>query len=89
MYIICRVRDMTESKRNEEADMAVFTSSAFALRRKMIVEALKKCGAVNEKTAKTLADAGVENPEQFMGSVEMMIASGVIHKTKDGRYYAD
>ena len=89
MYIICRVRDMTESSGKEEADMAVFTSSAFTLRRKMILEALKKCGAVNEKTAKTLADAGVENPEQFMGSVEMMIASGVIHKTKDGRYYAD
>ena len=69
--------------------MAVFTSSAFALRREMIVEALKKCGAVNEETAKTLTEAGVENPAQFMGSVEMMIASGVIHKTKDGRYYAD
>ena len=69
--------------------MAVFTSPAFALRKKIILEALKKCGVVNEKTAKTLSDAGVENPEQLMGFTEMMIASGAIHRTKDGKYYAD
>ena len=69
--------------------MAVFTSSAFALRKKMILEALKKSGAVTIETAKTLSDAGLENPTQFREYTERLVAMNVIHRTKDGRYYAD
>ena len=67
--------------------MAVFVSAAFTLRKKMILEALKKCGAVSKETAKTLSDAGVENPNQFEEYTERLVDLDVIRKTRDGRYY--
>jgi len=67
--------------------MAVFTSSVFALRKKMILEALRKCGAGSEETAKTLSDAGVENPDHFAEYTEKLVAMGWIRRTADGRYY--
>ena len=69
--------------------MAVFTSSVFALRKKMIIEALRKSGAVSRETAKTLTEAGVENPKQFEEYTEKLAAMNVIHRTGDGRYYVD
>lgn len=67
--------------------MAVFTSSAFALRRKLIVDALERCGAGTPETAKTLAEAGVENPDLFEEYTEKLVWLEVIRKTPDGKYY--
>ena len=67
--------------------MAVFTSSAFALRRKLIVDALDRCGARTPETAKTLAEAGVENPDLFEEYTEKLVWLEVIRGTADGTYY--
>ena len=67
--------------------MAVFTSAAFALRRKLITDALEKCGAMTPETAKTLAEAGVENPDLFEEYTEKLVWLEVIRKTQDGKYY--
>ena len=67
--------------------MAVFTSSAFALRRKLIVSALERCGARTPETAKTLAEAGVENPDLFEEYTEKLVLYEVLRKTADGKYY--
>ena len=67
--------------------MAVFTSSAFALRRKLIVDALARCGARTPETAKTMAEAGVENPDLFEEYTEKLVLYEVIRKTTDGKYY--
>lgn len=68
--------------------MAVFTSSAFALRRKRIVEALRDCGATGPVTARALADTGLENPDMFAEYTRTLVEMGVVGKTEDGRYYA-
>lgn len=67
--------------------MAVFTSSVFALRKKIILEALVTSGAKTEETAKTLKDAGVNNPDLFGEYTEKLVAMGLLGKTKDGRFY--
>ena len=67
--------------------MAVFTSSAFALRRKLIVDALKRSGAKAPETAKTLAEAGVENPDLFEEYTEKLVLYEVLRKTPEGKYY--
>ena len=67
--------------------MAVFTSTVFALRKKMILDALEACGAKSEETAKTLKDAGVVNPESFEEYTEKLAGMGLLGKTSDGRFY--
>ena len=67
--------------------MAVFTSSAFTLRRKIIVDALTAAKAFTRETALTLTEAGVENPDQFREYTERLVDMEVIGRTKDGRYY--
>lgn len=67
--------------------MAVFTSSAFTLRKKLITEALAAAKARTEETAVTLAEAGVENPDGFQEYTEKLVFVGTICRTKDGRYY--
>ena len=69
--------------------MAVYTSSVFALRKKMILEALADCGAKTEETAKTLQEAGVKNPEIFAEYTEKLVTMGLLKKTKDGRFYVE
>ena len=69
--------------------MAVFTSAAIALRKKIIIDALKNTGAINPETAKTLAEAGVENPDLFPEYTEQLIHLEFINKTEDGRYWID
>lgn len=58
------------------------------LRGKMIRDKLAACGAVSEETAKTLAEAGVFNPNGFRGVTEKQVKDKKIAKTADGRYYA-
>ena len=67
--------------------MAVFTSSAFAMRRKLITDALREAGAFTPETARTLADAGAENPDLFEEYTRQLTDLGIIHRTEDGRYY--
>ena len=67
--------------------MAVFTSSAFALRRKLIVEALTEAGANSPETARALDDTGLENPDMFAEYTRQLVDMEVIGRTADGRYY--
>ena len=69
--------------------MAVFTSAAFAMRKKLILRALEKSGAKSPETAKTLAEAGVENPELLPEYTEQLVDFEMIHKTADGKYWID
>lgn len=57
------------------------------IRRNVILKSLRACGAVSEETAKTLAEAGVINPNGFKRITDTLVRSGVIHRTLDGRYY--
>ena len=67
--------------------MAVFTSSVFALRRKMIVEALRDAGAISPETARALENTGLENPDMFAEYTQQLVDMKVIGKTADSRYY--
>ena len=57
--------------------MAVFTSSVFALRRKMITEALRNAGAVSPESARAL----------FAEFTARLVDMDVIRRTPDGRFY--
>ena len=67
--------------------MAVFTSNIFALRKKMILEGLAKAGAWSPETAKTLAEAGLKNPDLFMEYTQKLVLLGILRRTSDGKYY--
>ena len=69
--------------------MAVFTSSAFAMRRNLILEALRDAGAVSPETAKALEETGLVNTEIFAEYTQQLVDMRVIRSTADGRYYAD
>ena len=57
------------------------------IRRNLIIRKLRACGATSEQTAKTLAEAGVLNPDGFRRITERLVDNGIIHRTADGRYY--
>ncbi|MCR5041968.1 MAG: hypothetical protein K6C36_07735 [Clostridia bacterium] len=57
------------------------------IRKNTIVGKLKACGAVSEETAKTLAEAGVINPDGFRKITERLVETGSIRRTSDGKYY--
>jgi len=57
------------------------------IRRNVIIKKLKMCGATSIDTAKTLAEAGVINPNGFMQITDKLVETNVIHKTADGKYY--
>ena len=69
--------------------MAVFTSSALALRRKLILQALREAGAVGPESAKALSETDLINPDDFQEYTMELVSLGVIHRTPDGKYYAD
>ena len=69
--------------------MAVFTSSAMALRKKLIIEALRKAGANSPKTAKALTETDLENPDSFQEYTEDLADLNIIRRTPDGKYYVD
>ena len=69
--------------------MAVFTSAAFAMRKKLILGALEKSGANSPETAKTLEDAGVPNPDMFEEYTEKLVFLEIIRKTEDGKFFID
>ena len=53
----------------------------------MIVDALERCGARTPETAKTLAEAGMENPDLFEEYTEKLVLYEVLCRTPDGKYY--
>ena len=57
------------------------------IRKNVIVKHLTACGATSESTAKSLAEAGVVNPNGFKRITDRLVQSGVIHKTVDNKYY--
>ena len=69
--------------------MAVFTSSALALRRKLILQALREAGAVGPESAKAMSETELVNPDDFQEYTMQLVNLGVIHRTPDGKYYVD
>ena len=69
--------------------MAVFTSSAMSLRKKRIIDALRKAGAESPESAKALSETDLENPDQFLEYTELLADMEVIQQTPDGKYYID
>ena len=57
------------------------------IRRNVIIKKLKASGATSVETAKTLAEAGVINPNGFKRIADKLVETNVIHKTIDGKYY--
>ncbi len=57
------------------------------IRRNVIVNKLRKCGAVSAETAKTFAEAGVINLNGFKRITDVMLKKGIIKKTADGKYF--
>lgn len=57
------------------------------IRKKVIIKRLRQSGATSPETAKTLADAGIINPNILPGVTERMVKKGIINKTADGKYY--
>ena len=50
---------------------------AFLLRKKMIIKKLAQCGATSENSAKTLAEAGILNPNAFPKIIESAFFSEI------------
>ena len=57
------------------------------IRRNLIVQKLQACGAVSPETAKTLAEAGVVNPNGFRRITERLVKTGVIKQAGEEKYY--
>lgn len=64
-----------------------FYPPVILIRKKVIIKRLRESGAVSPETAKTLAEAGIINPNVFPGVTERMVKEGIINKTADGKYY--
>lgn len=64
-----------------------FIPPVLLIRRNLITKCLKKSGAISPESAKTLAEAGVFNPDGFKRITDTLIANGVIKRTADGKYY--
>lgn len=69
--------------------MAVFTSGVFALRKKMIIQALREAGAFGPETAKALSETNLVNPDSFPDYTRKLADTGIIRGTPDGKYYVD
>lgn len=62
-------------------------SPALLLRRKMMLQKLKACGAVTEESAVTLKEAGMFLPNAFPKLTQNLIDLQMINRTKDRKYY--
>lgn len=56
------------------------------IRRNHIIERLRGSGAVSEKSAMTLRDAGVINPDGFKPITDLLCRRGILIQTGD-KYY--
>ena len=57
------------------------------IRKNVIIKHLQDCGATSPDTAKSLAEAGVVNPNGFTRITDRLVETGVIKRTAEGRYY--
>ena len=57
------------------------------LRRNIIIKRLTESNAFSERSAVTLEDAGVFNPNVFKRLNTILVDRGVLGVTSDGRYY--
>ena len=57
------------------------------IRRNVIIKKLKASGATSAESAKTLAEAGVINPNGFERITDKLVKANIIHKTGDGKYF--
>lgn len=62
-------------------------SPGLLLRRKMVINKLKKCNAISEGNAVTLKEAGMFYPKAFPKIIQNLIDLDVIKKTRDGKYF--
>ncbi|MDE6593159.1 MAG: hypothetical protein K2K57_08880 [Oscillospiraceae bacterium] len=64
-----------------------FLTPALLLRRKTIIEKLKKSGAVSEENAVTLEEAGVPYSKAFPKITDYLAERNILAKTVNGKYY--
>ncbi len=57
------------------------------MRKNLIIKKLRARGAVSEEYAKSLAEAGVINPDGFKRITDRLVETGSIHRISGGRYY--
>lgn len=57
------------------------------IRRKHILNRLRKCGATSKETAKKLSEAGVINPNAFKTITEKLIKKYELGRTDNNKYY--
>ena len=69
--------------------MAVYTSAVLSMRKKLIIEALRKAGANTPESAKALAETDIVNPDSFPDFTKQLADMRVIKRTPDGKYYVD
>jgi len=62
-------------------------SIALLMRRKKIIEGLKRAGAVSPETAIEFEKIGLIFPETFESYTERLVSNGIIKRTDNGRYY--
>ena len=65
----------------------VFIPPVPLIRRNLILRKLHACGAFSPETARTLAEAGIFNPNAFPIITERLVKRGELHRTPDGKYY--
>jgi hypothetical protein len=71
----------------KEIKMATYAAAALTMRKKLIINGLKKCGATTPETAKSLEEAGIVNPDSFAEFTKSLVQRGVLGKTKEGKYW--
>lgn len=57
------------------------------IRKKHILNCLRKCGAISKETAKTLSEAGVINPNAFKVITDKIVKNHELGRTEDNKYY--
>lgn len=76
------------SRKNSEGEITMaFFAPIPLIRKNHIIARLQETGAFSAETSKTLAEAGVINPNGFKRITERLVKTGAIKRTGDGRYY--
>lgn len=64
----------------------MFASPVPRIKKEVVISKLRMCGAVSPESAMELEEAGI-----FAGmglKIELLVLSGILGKTNDGRFYA-
>ena len=65
----------------------MFAIPVLMLRQKLILKKLRECKALSEKSAKTLEEAGVFNPDAFPRVLDDLVERKILVKTASEKYY--